>query len=1052
MGNIMIKHLALLVLLAIMSPFFIPSNAHGGINIDLNLPVGFRSISPAQFSVVRNDHFVLKGKLMGDFRISSVSIKGTEARIDEENGFEFSDIRMKEGLNTFLISMTDVNGRRRLVSYSLYSEPRGPMQGGGIAEGPVVDAGAAAEGYTAPPKKKLSTRVERRIEQPKEPKKGKDQDVVFSSPYSGQVITEKELKIGGRFNKEAGIVSITVNGQPCTLNRSAGTFEGPMLICPGKAREYNVNADSPKYVLMRVDPNTHSGENILKVKVTLDTGKSYEDRIIYYYYQLFMYSHTNNRLHVERSVENPLTGECVIVSEDYDYYNTDAFNSDYYQESPFTGWADMEYNTRDIFPVFSINTHQNNYGRYNYYDRQSAHYFIGSYPWMAGDLFFYDGLYNVHDGAIRENTISMILHSPPKQVNKYVVAFRNCWFIETSNMFWMDKSWWNAPLDVSKYKANDISMRYLSEPLTIKEPQYLCKPLHTYVIFDNDNPDKDFQLKIDAPSYPGFASSPGPVTKLFEADVEYGIIGDILVDSNNDGFLGGEDNAVEQIEPGCVFWVNDDDESNESTIHPNDADAANDEFSKDYEDDAINGIRDLEDFMPINIAIPNITEWTNNQNVRMYLKAEGDGKIRIFGRVQDIGKEDERAYIRELGKSIKQYKETVKLVLPASKKEDQILDSQWFNSEGKFYGIYEGVKQGKVKLILSVEIDSGKEKQELILDEANLTIVDVKSMFKVYNTRYTALHGNEEGPTYSNDDKYYRYRVIREQGGYGKRFPVSPDRVMIWTHGYNNSEFESLKNIETIFKRLYVTGYRDGFVGVVWHVHRWQDEYGITDRISWLNFNVDWERCYRTGHVFADIIRNIKGSYPDATLNVFVHSLGANLGCYTLRLLSENNDVIVDNLILHEAAAPEEVFCGKYSAKGRPYRLGYFDNIYAESLKAVKGKVYNTYCPEDAAVWAAFPLNNALFSLPTPLDEDYRFINNAIMSTAKPYQGGLGSSRVKTIYNDKIMSSNQFKSLNEHPYGIRKHGSQSDEYYYDVMEFYRHIINPDGMPDDVNNE
>jgi hypothetical protein len=121
-------------------------------------------------------------------------------------------------------------------------------------------------------------------------------------------------------------------------------------------------------------------------------------------------------------------------------------------------------------------------------------------------------------------------------------------------------------------------------------------------------------------------------------------------------------------------------------------------------------------------------------------------------------------------------------------------------------------------------------------------------------------------------------------------------------------------------------------------------------------------------------------------------------------------------------------------------------------LKAVKDKVYNTYCPEDAAVWVAFPLDNVLLSLPTPLDDDYGFINNAIMSAARPYQGGLGSSRVKTIYNDVIMSSNQFKSLDEHPYGIRKHGSQSEEYYYDVMEFYGHIIDPENMPEDVNNK
>jgi hypothetical protein len=496
------------------------------------------------------------------------------------------------------------------------------------------------------------------------------------------------------------------------------------------------------------------------------------------------------------------------------------------------------------------------------------------------------------------------------------------------------------------------------------------------------------------------------------------------------------------VSPGCVFWVNDDDDYDESDMHDDDSDAVN-SSGNDSSDDSINGIRDLEDFMPFDLTVANIKEWANNQSVKFYLRAEGEGKIRVFKRVDDSDEEGTKTYLVDLDSSIQQYNEKMKFILPLDndpEKKGQLLDASWFDSDGNFYGIFEGIKEGALKLILEVELISGDTSRRVVLDEAYFTLVNVKGMFKVYNTRYTYVVGDEEGPT-DRGDGLLRYKVIREQKGYGSRFPEDPDRVIIWTHGYNNTINQSLDNMAIIFKRLYRTGYRGGFIGVVWKVEH-----------SVLLFNTDWLSSYRTGHVFADIIRNTKKSYPDAKLDLFAHSLGANLGCYALRILGTNNEEIVDNLILHEAAVPEEVFCGKYSAKGKPYRLGYFDNVYAESLKAVKDKVYNTYCPEDAAVWVAFPLDNVLLSLPTPLDDDYGFINNAIMSAARPYQGGLGSSRVKTIYNDVIMSSNQFKSLDEHPYGIRKHGSQSEEYYYDVMEFYGHIIDPENMPEDVNNK
>jgi hypothetical protein len=350
-----------------------------------------------------------------------------------------------------------------------------------------------------------------------------------------------------------------------------------------------------------------------------------------------------------------------------------------------------------------------------------------------------------------------------------------------------------------------------------------------------------------------------------------------------------------------------------------------------------------------------------------------------------------------------------------------------------------------------VELGTDQDKKRVVLDSAIITLVDVESMFKVYNTRYNSNSGDQEGPTIGNDN-LLRYRFIREQEGYGSRFPKDPKRIIIWTHGYNNTAQQSLSNMAIIFKRLYITGYRGGFIGVVWGTGH-----------SLVDFNPDWLSSYRTGHVFADIIRNTKASYPDAKLDLFVHSLGNNVACYALRLLAEKNEQIVDNFILHEAAVPGEVFCGRYETivyrweyitiNGIPvplykYREGFFDNIYSESLNAVKGKVYNTYCPEDKAVKDWFWIDNNLFKLPTPLEDySYNFIKDPINTHPASGYKGLGCAEIKTIYNDKIKSKDQFKSKDNHPYGIRNHGSQSEEYYYDVLEFFTNVYDQGTMED-----
>ncbi|MDD5009649.1 MAG: alpha/beta hydrolase, partial [Syntrophorhabdaceae bacterium] len=522
--------------------------------------------------------------------------------------------------------------------------------------------------------------------------------------------------------------------------------------------------------------------------------------------------------------------------------------------------------------------------------------------------------------------------------------------------------------------------------------------------------------------------------KYFYAAVEDGIRGDILVDSNNDGLLGGEDNAVEQNEPGCVFWVNDDDDSSESTVHQDDLDAANDEFDKDYEDDAINGIRDLEDFMPFNITIPNIKEWTNNQNVKFYLKAEGQGKIRVFKRIND-------AYLAELRYSMKQFIEKMKFTLTSDsdkKGEGQLLDPSWFDSNDNFYGIFEGVEKGSLKLTLEVELGMDDSKKKVVLDEAVITLKDVRDMYRFVNVR--------KGPTISNTDNKLRYRNINIEKP--DMFMLDPSSIYIFIHGASTPESDAVTWSNTVYKRLYRTGYRGGFIGFSWDT---KERLGFF--LPKLIFDNQWVRSFQTGQVLADVIDDTKNEFSCAKINLIAHSLGGNLTSYALRLLAvQDKKKIVDNVFLIQTAVTGNAFATE------PH-VDYYKDMYVPSIgNNITGKAYNLYYVPDILIdlfykdligvwWTDLFLGEP--GLPVPLDDNYELLPSDQMKDLtdvdyyrheKSESGGIGNKFLISKLSNFM--SRTYSNGNSRPFGIRDHLSFGTEYYYDVKEYFDSMINP----------
>jgi len=931
-----------------------------GIIVDTTAPV-ITITSPANGFVSTAQTITVSGTI--DDNQATVTVNGSPATIS--NGAFSSELLLAEGLNTIIVSSTDSAGNRSSYSIAVTYQPD------------------------------------------KLPPPAGEPIAVFSSPYDNQVITENSLKIGGSFDSAAGISTITVNGQACTLDLANNTFTGPMLISPGEARRRNVASDNSEYIIMSVNPATHSGKNTLKVSITDSFGRTDKQELTFHYYQLFVTSNAfeENEYRYDDGPTFSLRGK-----------NTQSYNKDLFYNPPYANWIypEMAYRDEDLWSYPFT---------YNYSKDKKAFYYAKNCPsvWLMdyGSLTGARGHYSI-------NT-KLLLHTPPLKDMPFILVLKNCGLFEYTPMF-IGSVHYYVPNAIAGYSLN-------GRPITPIDPLDSYSRVG-YVLIDEFTPDTDYPVEFQIPKYGGEkgiqTSAFGYTNQYFYLDDVDTITGDILLDSNNDGFLGGDDNVVEQVAPGCVFWVNDDDDYDESSVHTNDSGAVNSN-GNDGADEVINGIRDLEDFMPIDLTIPNIKEWANNQSVKFYLKAEGNGKIRVFKRVDDNDEEGTKTYLVDLDKSIKQYTEKMKFLLPSSEKEGQLLDPSWFNSEGKFYGIFEGVTAGALKLTLEVELGTGQDKKRVVLDEAYITLKNVKDMYKLINIR--------EGPTMGTDDGLLRYRNKEEST---QIFAPDPKKAFIWAHGYNNTLEGSAGSADIVYKRLYQTDFRGAFIFISWDTADWIQPF------SAVNFNGDWVNSFRSARITADIIKDIRTAYPGAKIDLGAHSLGNSLMCYALRLLAGEGSSPIDNLMMAEPAVPGEVFWG---LSRTPYydivgvRHDFFDNMYANSLNAVTGKIYNTYSTNDGALRLAFKGNNLLLGLPTPLDDRYNLVNDTTLTIGNEYTDPLGLASANSPYNkfvsepfyppDYINGANE----NTRPYGIRQHVSMSVEYYYDVQEFYYYLIN-----------
>jgi hypothetical protein len=637
-----------------------------------------------------------------------------------------------------------------------------------------------------------------------------------------------------------------------------------------------------------------------------------------------------------------------------------------------------------------------------------------------------------------------------------VLILKGCNFLETA----FRGSPGVGQLNVASYKLNNKVLNKLS--CNYIEP--FRSDMSCYVILDKYKPDSDLSLTITTPSGSYYHGQlPLYMKKHFICNSINILQGDIVVDSNNDGILGGDDNQVEMQSPGHVFWVNDDRDTAESSTHDDNEVVRESPVMGDFRDEYINGIRDLEDFMPITINIPNIKGFKELSGIKFYLETEGEGSINIF-------KRSTADYLTKLSDSIKQYKKE-KLYTISNKFKKIELDLDKFRENNTFYGVFEGATEGKVNIkLIAMFNNDAKEDTEIVLDEVVLTIKRIGDLYRTYNIR---------GKPQKDDSGITRYKdIVKENDGFALS---EKDKIFVWTHGYRNTEYKCRAWSDTVFKRLYHQGFRGCFVSILWHGNEGKNP-GKLDLKNKNYFDEQWVNSFQSGEAYADIIEDLHEELPNAKIITGAQSLGNNVMSYGIKCLKKRNENIIDDIVHMQAAIPGNAYWGLKK------RIDFFDSMYVDCIQAVKDKVYNLYAEERDSVLKGFTLN-IYIGMPTPLDNSHNLIdadsfvfknlmsflknNNIIYLLSFHYDylkdheyfedslcGALGMAfqySACDVYGwdvlvnpnkidkfDNIDTNNIYVDENdrtdtrkERPYNIRKHSSMMYEYYFDVQNFYK---------------
>ena len=381
----------------------------------------------------------------------------------------------------------------------------------------------------------------------------------------------------------------------------------------------------------------------------------------------------------------------------------------------------------------------------------------------------------------------------------------------------------------------------------------------------------------------------------------------MAVDANRDGSILFDGSDATSPERPYRFWVNNDNDLSASNTNPEELDAP----VADHLDGIIKNIRDLEDFSRLWIDLQGLQsgltaanfelalEWRNvtegNPTIQIYNAQEADGGLRHLTDANIASKQvPPRPTTPDLPYAISTPFPARRQIAPGTR--FTLPSSFWIGGGNRRYLLFEVADRGKGELVLEL-LQNGR-----ILTESaplHMELLDVKEMYR--RTVATPPNG------FKKPYEFHEDQPPTIDLGIAPLFPeflYHPDSstepiTVTFVHGWNMKLNESINFSETLFKRLWHSGFRGHFT-----MFRWPTDALLTPEVLdpelFDSFNFSEHRAIVYGRSLA---MHVAAHDAGRQNSIICHSMGAMVT--TSALLS---GMPIDSVLFFQAAASASIF------------------------------------------------------------------------------------------------------------------------------------------------
>jgi hypothetical protein len=439
-----------------------------------------------------------------------------------------------------------------------------------------------------------------------------------------------------------------------------------------------------------------------------------------------------------------------------------------------------------------------------------------------------------------------------------------------------------------------------------------------------------------------FPTEPGRTILTTKPDIDTAEVGEctvhvikLSVDANHDGEMdqsfSGSDHTT-QARP-FRFWLNNDFDGQAlpGTEHLPFA-------TPDSRDEEIKTQRDLEDFARLWISGLPALDPAENTSVTLHWRNNTGPTIRLYKAHEPAAgsmylTDPATAEQTVLNGSTRNAYATITpgSIYPFS--------AEFFATYGPKHFIFEGVSSGNGELVLTIQ----RGGQILATTSIHIDIKDIKEMYD----RGVAVNVS---PGIPPSTLISEHKIEKFVGGNADQ----AKHLIIHVHGISNKPWLWRANAETMFKRLYWSGYQGAFASF-----RWPCGYLYPETANLFEYNRSEFFAFKSANALKSYVNYLKAvpSYAGYSINLFAHSQGNVVVSEAM-----HQGMAVDNYILTQtafpahaydtAAPPQNRFTEKESDSPTPFphSNGGYDGYFEQ----LQGNLVSFYNPFDFALATGF--------------------------------------------------------------------------------------------------